>query len=116
MGSEEIEARNYVKAKPTDDELRRQYAGQNSVSNANVPTAAVNGVSQEEQFWSQQSRQLPRGISPNGIPPSTTSPQNPQQPQQQTPSQDNDLRRQLLQAQDTGSDNGAGTSVDPFSG
>ncbi len=41
--TDEIQARNYVKAKPTDQELRRQYAGQGSISNANVPTATANG-------------------------------------------------------------------------
>ncbi|MCU1299069.1 MAG: polysaccharide export protein, partial [Acidobacteriaceae bacterium] len=111
--TDEIEARNYVKAKPTQEELQRQYQRQGALANANVPTATANGLSQEDQFWSQQSRGSYRQISPNTISPSTTSPQN---PQEQTPSQDNDVRRQLLKAQNSGNDSSQGTPFDAFAG
>jgi protein involved in polysaccharide export with SLBB domain len=114
--TDEIQARNYVKAKPTQEELVRQYQRQGALANTNVPTAETSGLSQEDQFWTQQSRES-RATSPNAVPPETLSPDNPlntRPPGPQTSSPDGDIRRQLLQAQQSGND--GGMSVDPFAG
>jgi protein involved in polysaccharide export with SLBB domain len=113
--TDEIQARNYVKAKPTQEELLRQYQRQGALANANVPTGEANGLSQEDQFWSQQSHES-HDMAPNGISPSITSPQNPQKPQPTTPSQDDDIRRQMLLAQESENDSGGGGALDPFAG
>jgi protein involved in polysaccharide export with SLBB domain len=102
----EIEDRNYVRVKPSREEMERQWQRRslNSKINTEATSSEQFGGSQEEEYWSSQQRQLRQGhpqngVPQNGVPPSSNPPENPPTaPGAPT----DDARRRQLQAQAQG--------------
>jgi protein involved in polysaccharide export with SLBB domain len=100
--TQQIVDRQYIRAKPTREELARQLQQRQTWAAANARTSAgvrgTNSSSQEDNYWTQQ-KQLPQGspqyANPSGQPLPQTQPE--QTPEETTPTIDQ--RRQLLQAQ-----------------
>ena len=91
----EIEDRNYIRVKPSQKELERDWQRRTYSARAgNEPAPpTIYGTSQEDQYWSQEQRQS------NGRPQLSAPPRSPQNlPSPQNPSSD-DTRRKILQAQ-----------------
>ncbi len=109
----EIEDRNYIRVKPSQKELERDWQRRSLDARANLGSASTGryGISQEDEYWSQQQRQL-RGKPQNVVPPSSNAPSN--SPQNVPPE---DPRRKLLQAQAQGAeDSTAGLPLDVLGG
>ncbi len=94
----EIEDRNYIRVKPSREELeqdwRRRTWNANAKTNAEPGTSGLYGASQEDQYWSQQQRKS-QG-QPSAAPPGSRMPDVPQPPQG---APTDDARRKVLQAQ-----------------
>lgn len=101
--TKEIEDRNYIRAKPTREEMEREWQAQ-------TPTTTGNGVgrsqsqtrgtsSQEQEYWSRPERQSQYGAPQYSTPP-FSNPPSPQTPQQTAPQNlSPDDNRRLLQAE-----------------
>ena len=91
----EIEDRNYIRVKPSQEELeRRRTWNANAKTNAESGTSGLYGASQEDEYWSQQQRKS-QG-QPSAEPPASRMPDVPQSPQG---APTDDARRKVLQAQ-----------------
>ena len=109
----EIEDRNYVRVKPSREEIEQEWRRRSLNSGTNIETASgeLKGGSQEDQYWSGQ-RQLRQGQPQVGAPPSNP-PEIPSVPNAPT----DDARRKLLQAQAQGYGNSAdGLPLDVIGG
>jgi protein involved in polysaccharide export with SLBB domain len=92
----EIEDRNYIRVKPSREELERDWQRRtwNAKKDAEAGVSGVYGASQEDEYWSQQQRRS-QG-QPYGAPPASKEGDIPQSPQS-APA--DDARRKVLQAQ-----------------
>lgn len=109
----EIEDRNYIRAKPTTEELaRQQMMAQASSLQAQENTEVKAGKNQEETYWSQHSTDLQPAKPP--LPPAVPATPAPA-PAPDNP-QVNDLRRtlQAAQAQRQFEDYSDGLPLNPF--
>jgi protein involved in polysaccharide export with SLBB domain len=95
----EIEDRNYIRVKPSREELEREWQRRSSLSanaNSEYTSSAPYGANEENEYWSRQQRQPTQGQPQYVAPPPSNLPGN-TPPAQGTPSED--TRRKLLQAQ-----------------
>jgi protein involved in polysaccharide export with SLBB domain len=92
----EIEDRNYIRVKPSQEEMERDWRRRtwNAKTDVESGRSGVYGASQEDEYWSQQQRRSPG--QPYGEPPAATDPNSPQSPPS-APA--DDARRKVLQAQ-----------------
>ena len=91
IATHEIENRNYVRAKPTQEDLAREGYGRNSASAAASPTGQGN---QEDAYWTKRENEIEQRSlkaaeaqqqpinNPPAYSPQYNSPVQPQQPQQ----------------------------------
>jgi len=111
----EIEDRQYVRVKPSRDELSRekQLTTAQSAAEAEQEEAADKaGKSQEEVYWSQREKEMLDAVPPGGGATQPVAPQAP--PQQPTPSNDERRAIERARAQSYEGDYATGLPMDVF--
>jgi protein involved in polysaccharide export with SLBB domain len=118
--TKEIEDRNYIRAKPSREEMERETQAQSPLSAGSGMgrnQSQMRGTgSQEQQYWSQQERQQQYSSPQYSSPPFSNSPLQ-QPPQQNTPQNlSPDDSRRLLQAEAQTPAEDSSSSEAPLSG
>jgi len=117
----EIVDRNYIRAKPTREELERNWRRQAALNGGTGQAQQSRGgtsSNQEDLYWSRQQGESTPGLPQLSSPPAS-NPILPGTPQQSTPENlpSNDPRRALLQAQAQGSlDESSGLPLNVING
>lgn len=110
----EIEDRDYIRAKPTRDELaRRQMEAQVAAAQAQEAADIKAGKSQEDAYWAHHNQDM-QNAAPGGVTSPNAVPNSPNSNPNNAPSNDQRRALQIAQAQRQYDDYSDGLPLDPL--